>query len=245
MRRSTLAALALYLLGCGSDPAPSGAGGAAGSGQAGGQAGQAGQAGGQAGTAGQGPAGGEAGSGQGGEAGSGGDTSCALGVLGDPSQPVQLELRARGPDEASVPLSEGGDVPLITPPQGGRVILVGVRATNLIPCSVKLSAALRDKESGQVRLDARTINLKPDGEGWGSSVDANIATFSHVPACPNQWAAGDIYGRAYDLEVTLTDKAGHTLTTTMTLTPRCSEPALEAECKCICKQGYKLGAACQ
>lgn len=233
----------LGLLRCGGgDPAAPPATGGAGTSSSSGSSGDGGDAGTGGSSEGQGGASGD--SGAAGEAGAGGDVSCALGVLGDLSQPIDFKISARAGDGVSVPLQEGGDAPLITPPQGGRVILIGVRATNTIPCSMKLSAALRDKDSGQVRLDSRTINLKPDGDGWGSSVDSNLATFAHIPTCPNQWASGDVYGRPYELEVTLSDKAGRSLTKTMTVSPQCSEPAFEKECLCICKQGYKLGAPC-
>jgi hypothetical protein len=169
---------------------------------------------------------------------------CQLAYAGDPAKPIEMTLTALGPDSRSRPLMNGDKVPLIFPPQGGRVIFVGVKARNLDPCEARISGALRDKSNQQVRLDARTVNLEPGEGGFVTSTDANIASFANVPVCPNQWAASDAFDNVFELVVTLTDRSGKKLTQTIDVTPECAEPSMRAECLCICKWGYKLGEEC-
>jgi len=176
--------------------------------------------------------------------GSGGNSSCGLGFLGDEQKPVELKVTVRGADLVSKELANGGEAPMILPPQGGRVIFVGVRVTNLSPCGVELSGTLRDKGSGETRLDARVVNLKPTGDGWGTSTDSDISTFSMIPTCPNQWASTDVFGHTFELTVSVTDKGGRTAEAKLDVVPTCAEPANQAECTCQCTKGYTLGQTC-
>jgi len=169
--------------------------------------------------------------------------ACALGFLGDPAKGVELKVVARD-GTMSTEIAAGARVPLILPPQGGRVIFIGVVATNISPCSIKLTGSFRDKTNQQVRVDARTVNLQPRGDGWGESTDGDIATFSNVPMCPNQWASTDIYENPFTLTITATDPSGRTGTKTFDVTPYCAEPQYAAECACECKKGYMLGQTC-
>lgn len=180
-----------------------------------------------------------------GSGGSGaGTSSCGLGFLGDPDKPVEMKVVARGGDKISKELTEGGEAPMILPPQGGRVIFIGARATNVGPCGVVLTGTLRDLGSGQIRVDERKTNLKPTGDGWGMSLDADISTFSNIPLCPNQWASTDMVGHTFELELTLLDKEGRTATAKMNVVPTCAEPESLAACQCECKMGYTLGQTC-
>ena len=54
-------------------------------------------------------------------------------------------------DYDAVPLADGGPLAILQPPQGGRVVFVGVRATNVDGCGLQLTGALRDETSRQVR----------------------------------------------------------------------------------------------
>jgi hypothetical protein len=124
------------------------------------------------------------------------------------------------------------------------VIFAGVRATNLDPCGVQLAGVVRDETSMQVRLDSRTVNLKPTGDGWGQSDPADISTFANIPVCPNEWSKTNLFGTTYGLEVTLTERSGRTEDLTLKVVPACNEPAHEAECLCLCQGGYVLGQSC-
>ncbi len=178
------------------------------------------------------------------------DDDCGIGFLGDPNKPVEFDFRVLRVDGTDVALNEMDDVALIFPPQGGRVVFVGVRATNIDGCGVQLTGAVRDETTKQVRIDARTVNLIPSGDGWGTSappsqtISAARDTYSNVPLCPNQWASTHVFGREFQLEVTLKDRAKRTRTKTIRVTPRCNEPDKIDECLCICKLGYILGEDC-
>lgn len=164
--------------------------------------------------------------------------SCALPYVGDPTKPIALEVTVLDQGKSRI-IKDGDDVPLIFPPQGGRVVFIGARVMNIDPCAVKLSGAIRDTVTNQVRLDNRTINLRD-----GASVDTDISTFSNVPMCPNQWASTDAFDHPFRVELEVRDRSGRTASKQITVTPRCSEPDRAAECLCICKKGYVLGEMC-
>src|SRR5262249_38284949 len=94
---------------------------------------------------------------------------CAAGFLGDPTKEPMIELRTLLADGTDVPLAEGGDLAVMFPPQGGRVAFVGVRAINVDGCALQIIGALRDPLTKQVRLDGRTVNLRRETDGWGTT----------------------------------------------------------------------------
>ncbi|MCC6999828.1 MAG: hypothetical protein IT370_34820, partial [Deltaproteobacteria bacterium] len=69
---------------------------------------------------------------------------CQLGFVGDKAAQPSLEVIYLYADGTVRPALEGGEAPLIEPPQGGRVIFAGVRARNVDACAATLSGALRD-----------------------------------------------------------------------------------------------------
>jgi hypothetical protein len=170
--------------------------------------------------------------------------SCALAFIGDKSAPIEVIVTVRTTDGASIDLKDGDNVPLIFPPQGGRVVFIGARVKNVDPCAVKLSGAIRDVATNQVRIDNRTINLRASGDGYGSSVDGDISTFSNVPMCPNQWASTDAFDKPFRVELTVADREGRSVSKQAMVTPTCAEADRRDECLCICKKGYVLGEVC-
>jgi hypothetical protein len=159
---------------------------------------------------------------------------CPAGFVGDRNASPLLELWALGENGETIPLQDGTAVPILIPPQGGRVLFIGARATNLDACGVELSAALRDPGSGQLRLDGRTINLQADGSGWASSSPQDFASVANVPVCPNQWSGADIFDVPYSLEVSLVDAfTQRTAGRTVTIRPVC--PASDPTCRCLCR----------
>ena len=182
--------------------------------------------------------------------GNGGD-SCQLEYVGDKDAPIELEVMTLDPDYVAQPFASGGDASILFPPQGGRVIFVGVRAKNLDPCAVRLAGALRDPATMQVRIDTRTVNLDPTEDGWGTSDAGDISTFSNIPVCPNNWASTDVFDQTFTLVLSVRDRNGKEAKTELDLVPRCDEVStvdgqnLQKECLCICKQGYVTGEMCQ
>lgn len=170
---------------------------------------------------------------------------CTLGFLGDPAREPELELISLRADYSSTSIADGSSVALMFPPQGGRVIFAGVRATNVDACEVTLGGSLRDPQNDKICFDERTVNLEPSGDGWGASVDSDISTFSNIPVCPNQWSASNAFESEYDLTVKLRDKGDRVIEKTVRVVPFCAEPENEEQCRCICKQGYVLGETCE
>jgi hypothetical protein len=182
------------------------------------------------------------------------DSDCPAGFFGDPSKEPMITLRALKADGTDVPIEDGHDLAVVFPPQGGRVAFVGVRALNVDGCGVQLVGALRDPLSKQVRLDGRTLNLRREPDGWGTtgrgaetdigSSDA-IGDYSNIPLCPNQWADQNVFDTTFELEVQIKDRRGKSATTKINVTPRCAEPGeKETACRCLCRKGYILGETC-
>lgn len=193
-------------------------------------------------------------------AGAGGSAPVACGrpFAGDPALPVELQLTYRGADGQVHALGDHGSVPLVTPPQGGKVLFVGVRARNVSPCNVELVGALRDPASAQVTIDGRSgLTLVQEADGWLASDNGAIANFANISACPNQWSSVDVFDKDYSLSVTLTTKgptkAGDASSavsrraeTVITVKPSCDGDVSGAlACTCICKAGYSLGQVCE
>lgn len=172
-------------------------------------------------------------------------TGCPLPYAGDPSQPPEMELWALGAQAMTAALVDGGPLPLVFPPQGGRVALVGVRARNINPCAVQLSGAVRDLVNDQVRVDARTVNLRVSDAGYAFSADTNINQWANIPLCPNQWASGAVENTTFRVELTLTERNGREMRRDMLVVPYCAEPENLAECRCICREDYVLGQSCE
>ena len=134
-------------------------------------------------------------------------TSCAGGddeaaqdearcYVGDPAAAPEVELIYRNIDGTMGTLDESGRVPMILPPQGGKVFLVGVRARNIDICGVRLHAALRDQCSGRiVGAERRPIFLGADGTGWAVPRQPHeLSDYANVPACPSFGTDRDVDG---------------------------------------------------
>lgn len=169
---------------------------------------------------------------------------CRLPYVGDPKAPMEVDVVALDPDYKFMSITEGSDISLMNPPQEGRVLFVGVRARNVNPCGVRLSGALRDPISQQVRLDSRIINLQVTEDGYGQSDVTDIFTFANIPACPNQWSDQDLMDVPYTLIVSLTDGDDRKVTRELQVTPRCNEPGQIEGCRCKCDADYVLGMMC-
>jgi len=195
---------------------------------------------------------GDSGTGGGGAGGSP-PAACEFPFIGDETAPPEIEIFAYGADGADYPISDGTVLDIIEPPQGGRVIFVGARARNLPGCGLLLTGALRDPTSQQVRFDTRTVNLKPDSEGWGSVELGNLSVYANIPVCSNKWSDQDIFGGDFSLEVKLKDKQGGEVEKIVNVTTACTAvsqaetppEATLAGCFCICKAGYVTGESCE
>jgi hypothetical protein len=169
---------------------------------------------------------------------------CILPYVGDKNAPMEMDVIALGVGGKLATLSDGSDISLIFPPQGGRVVFAGVRARNVNPCGVRLAGAIRDPLSKQVRIDNRILNLQVTADGYAQSDPGDISAFSNIASCPNQWSAQDMMDLPYELTVTLTDTDDKKVTKVLQVIPRCDEPGEIDGCRCICAADYVLGMVC-
>jgi hypothetical protein len=109
-----------------------------------------------------------------------GGLDCAI---GNPSGAPEITLVTRTVDGRAVPLADGGEIPLIEPPQGGKVVFVGARARN-VACVVQVFASLRDEASGRiVGSEGRPVKLTPAADGWGEPEHpTELSNYANVPA---------------------------------------------------------------
>jgi len=171
--------------------------------------------------------------------------TCNLAFVGDPALDPEFTLLAMGHDNVVTELSDGAALPLIYPPQGGRVAFVGVRARNVDPCTVELTGAIRDPLSRQVRLDIRFVNLKQDGSGMAASEASVASTWANIPLCPNGWADQDLFGQPMELTVAAVQRDGHSFSRVVSVVPFCAEPDFYDDCRCICDMDYEQGTTCE
>jgi hypothetical protein len=169
---------------------------------------------------------------------------CKLPYLGDPNAEMVVDVVALGPNGKLQPIEDGSDITLMFPPQGGRVVFAGVRATNVNPCGVRLAGALRNPVTKSVQVDTRIINLQIAPDGYGQSDIGDIFSFANIFACPNNWSDQDLMDVPYELTVSLTDKDDRKVTKILQVTPRCDEPGQISNCRCICNADYILGMSC-
>jgi hypothetical protein len=177
-----------------------------------------------------------------------GGPACAP-YFGDPSAPAQIELTALKDYKDEVPLADGDDLSILFPPQGGRVIFVGIRAKNVDGCELELSGDLRDTQNNRSSVDTRIVDLQGDGGGFGASGviadggSAVIANYANITVCPNEWASTDLFDQTFTLEVSIQDRRGKTASKSIRVVPRCVASG-PPTCACICAHGYVLGQSC-
>jgi hypothetical protein len=174
-----------------------------------------------------------------------GPPACAR-FVGDPGRDIELQVVVLGADGTTTAIGGGARVPLVKPPQGGRVLFVGVRARNLDICSVEIVGALRDPATQAVLgLEGRPVALTVASDGWAeASATGQPSSYANVAVCPNFRSARDIDEEPYELLLQLTDTSHRMGQASLTVTPFCAEPDSAVECQCICKKGYVLGSPC-
>jgi hypothetical protein len=166
--------------------------------------------------------------------------------VGDPAQSPELMIIHRTTTGTFQATTASGTVPLIEPPQGGKVIFVAARARNLDGCPIRLRASLRDECTNQLlAVEERDVVLRQAADGWLEPEDpVEIANYSNLPACPRANAQRDVEGEPYLLKVTLTDRAGRTAESSLRVMPVCAEPMLLEACLCECDKDYALSTTC-
>ncbi len=174
--------------------------------------------------------------------------------VGDRDAAPELQLVYRDADGRLTAVGHMSEVPLIQPPQGGKVMFIGARARNIDGCSVLMSSALIDPDTGAViSLERRPIFLDVGEDGWleprqpapSSDVSPTFTSnFSNLPACPRSNLTKAIAGEVYELRVSIEDGAGRRSETSVEVVPVCGEPGRMSLCSCECSLGYTLGGSC-
>ena len=163
--------------------------------------------------------------------------------IGDLTAPVELEIVHLDASNAVFKTQAMDKVPLVAPPQGGWIVLIGVRARNIDGCQIDLTTALRDTCTNQlIQVDKRRTLLAIGDDGWGESI---ASRFSNLPVCPQLTATRDLHDQPYVVEVTIEDVAHNKkASASITVVPTCPTDAASSRCPCECGRDYKTGDIC-
>jgi hypothetical protein len=172
--------------------------------------------------------------------GCGGDPQMMECPIGDISAPAEMQIVHLDENNAVIQTQAMQSVPLIAPPQGGWIALLGVRARNLDGCRAVLTTALVDACDDQVIvIDQRPTVLEMDADGWGVST---VTSFSNLPVCPQLTAARDLTSVPYTIKVSIKDANGQMAASELSVVPTCQDGT--SRCACECNLDYVLGAEC-
>jgi hypothetical protein len=166
-----------------------------------------------------------------------GPKSCPIGDL---KAPAEIEIVHLDAKDAVIQTQPMAQVPLLPPPQGGWIVLLGARARNIDGCRVTLTTALVDGCDQQIlQIDKRPTRLEPGADGWGTST---VTMFGNLPVCPDLTAKRDLHDVPYDVKVVIEDTGGQKASATLTVVPIC--PPGDALCMCQCDRDYVIGSSC-
>lgn len=165
---------------------------------------------------------------------------------GDPALAPELTLVYQEPGGKLGPITDGTMVPLVVPPQGAEILVIGVRAVNIDGCPLTMSTSLIVPSSGAVAaFDRRPVTLQAADDGWLEPKNpTGLANFSNLPACPIAGLGQAVDGESYELSVQIEDLAGHKGQASATIVPTCDNAANPTMCQCLCAAGYVLGSHC-
>jgi len=185
-------------------------------------------------------------------AGCGGATGNADGAapggcfVGDPASAPELELVHRTADGQLATVADGAPIPLFEPPQGGQVILVGVRARNIDGCPLTLSTSLAVPQSTIVAaFERRPVTLEATPDGWLQPKRPDLlSNFANLPSCPIAGLDRAVDGEPYQLTVEAEDHAGRKGQASALVVPSCDMNVAPTLCRCLCAANYVLGIVC-
>jgi len=162
--------------------------------------------------------------------------------IGDPSQVAALEIVHLDANLETVKTVPYARVPLIQPAQGGWIVFLGARATNLDGCRVDLTTSFRDGPDGAIiKVDRRPTLLDDTGDGWAIT---RTSLAGSLPICPQVTATRDLHDEPYEITVALDDGYGQRASQAMVIIPFCPDPDPTGGCLCTCDQSYVVGGSC-
>jgi hypothetical protein len=181
------------------------------------------------------------------------DTDCAKPdpdccFIGDPAADADIQLIYRNADgHGFTDLHDGDRVPLILPPQGGKVTLVGIRAKN-VSCRLNFNAGLIDDCQDPSRVigrEGRPLTLVEGEDGYGIPEQPDtLQNYANIPVCPTFSSSRDGDEQPYHLELRVTEvlRDGEAEPRThvfeATVTPFCAEPDIAEDCRCECDADF-------
>lgn len=169
--------------------------------------------------------------------------------IGDSVAEAEIVLVYRTVDGAVAELQDNGEVPLILPPQGGKVTLIGVKAKN-VTCRLLLNANLSNSlcGGGIIGLEGRPVDLELQDDGFGHpAAPETLQNYVNIPVCPAFGSTRDGNDQPYALQLRATEvrregeEVARTHVFNATVTPVCAEPDVLDECLCTCDADYILG----
>jgi hypothetical protein len=168
-------------------------------------------------------------------------------VIGDITQPIELELGYRDPKMGSfVPITEMMPVPIVMGATGGFLMKFGVRARN-VDCLLELATiALFDTCPGNELLEVESYGamVLMESDGWGIPRAENY--YMRVLAYPqSNYLQRDMHDVPYEIRLAIKD-SGRTAEMSLHVVPYCADTDEEARalCECQCNRDYVLGGAC-
>jgi hypothetical protein len=163
-------------------------------------------------------------------------------IIGDENAEAEIVLVYRTVDGEVADLEDNGTVPLILPPQGGKVTLVGVRAKN-VTCRLLLNANLSNSLCGGtiIGLEGRPVDLVEGDDGFGyPAAPDTLQNYVNIPVCPTFASTRDGDDQPYALQLRATEvrrldeETARTHVFNATVTPVCAEPDIFDDCTCEC-----------
>ena len=158
------------------------------------------------------------------------------GTIGDLSQPAQMQVVARTLDGTAAPVADGAEVALTNPPQGGKVLLIGVRVKNVDLCDATVQVAVKDLVTGRVAgIERRPVAWRIADDGFAEPAQPDqLSDYANVPVCPNANLDQDIDGNPWQLEVRFYDRSQDATEQILTVTPSCAADPDPVTCMCEC-----------
>jgi hypothetical protein len=168
--------------------------------------------------------------------------------FGDPAAAPEGELVWRTLDGRMESFVDGQTLPLILPPQGGKIVLLGARLRN-IGCTLTVTAGAFDDCKGVfLGIDGRPLQLVwNDATGWAEpAFPDTLNNYGNVAMCFNNNSGRDTNDEEYRFDVRIedVDDPSRTLTLSGRATPVCAEDAFADDCDCECDVDFSFDKSC-
>lgn len=157
-----------------------------------------------------------------------------------------MQIVYRTADGELAALADGASLPVLTPPQGGKVVFVGVRVRNVDLCGATVQGALRDPCSGRViGIERRPVAWRIADDGFAEPRQpVELSDYANIPACPNVAIDHDLDGHPAQLEVRLYEASPRVTERVIEVIPTCADDLDPSYCRCECDSDYDLGGDC-